>query len=169
MAFKDMFDKFSRKTAKAARVGGEKAVELAKVGGEKAKELAKAGSAKARLLAEITKLKAANIALDETARKTFLALGKLYYEKSADTAEGEFAELCAKIAEAKAAVEANNAKIEELKLDSTPDEDTLVEQVPEAAPEAEAEVAAPVGAAAQEVQQAVGQVESAAEQVTPDL
>ena len=163
------FDRFKSKTAEFAKDGGEKARELAKVGGEKAKELAKVGSAKAKQLAEITKLKAANISLEETARKTYLELGKLYYARNAITAEGDFAELCNKITEAKAAVEVNNAKIEELKLDATPDEETLVTEVAETAPEAAAETAEQVAAAAEEVREAIEGAEVAAEQISGDL
>ena len=58
----------------------DKAVVLAQSGVTKAKELADAGVAKARELSEIGKLKVQNSTEQETIRKAYSDLGKLYLE-----------------------------------------------------------------------------------------
>ncbi len=82
---------------------------------EKVSDLAQAGVAKSKQLAEITKLKAANMAEQDTIKKAYLEIGKLYYAEKGTTPEGGYAAACEKITAAKANIAANNAKIEELK------------------------------------------------------
>ena len=82
---------------------------------EKVADLAQAGVAKSKQLAEIAKLKAANLSEQETIRKAYLEIGKLYYAEKGTTPEGGYAAACEKITAAKANIAANNAKIEDLK------------------------------------------------------
>ena len=82
---------------------------------EKVADLAQAGVAKSKQLAEIAKLKAANMSEQETIRKAYLEIGKLYYAEKGATPEGGYAAACEKITAAKANIAANNAKIEEIK------------------------------------------------------
>lgn len=103
------------KVKQIAKASGEKVAEIVKAGSEKAVEIAKAGTAKAKQLAEIAKLKADNLSQEEAIRKAYQELGKLYYELYNAQAEGEYAQHCTAINEAKATIESNNAKIEELK------------------------------------------------------
>lgn len=81
----------------------------------KVSDLAQAGVAKSKQLAEIAKLKAANMAEQDTIKKAYLEIGKLYYAEKGSTPEGGYAAACEKITAAKANIAANNAKIEELK------------------------------------------------------
>ncbi len=82
---------------------------------EKVADLAQAGVAKSKQLAEIAKLKAANMAEQDSIRKAYLEIGKLYYAEKGATPEGGYAAACEKITTAKANIAANNAKIENLK------------------------------------------------------
>lgn len=82
---------------------------------EKVTDLAQAGVAKSKQLAEIAKLKAANMAEQDTIKKAYLEIGKLYYAEKGTTPEGGYAAACEKITAAKANIAANNAKIEDIK------------------------------------------------------
>lgn len=82
---------------------------------EKVTDLAQAGVAKSKQMAEIAKLKAANMSEQDTIKKAYLEIGKLYYAEKGSTPEGGYAAACEKITAAKANIAANNAKIEELK------------------------------------------------------
>ena len=108
---------------------------------EKAVDLAQAGVAQSKRLAEITKLKAANMAEEDTIKKAYVELGKLYFAENGATAEGAYAASCEKIIAAKAAIEANNEKIAEMKESDgdEPEQDEPVAQPEEQPVEAEAE------------------------------
>ena len=82
---------------------------------EKVSDLAQAGVAKSKQLAEIAKLKAANMSEQDTIRKAYLEIGRLYYAEKGFAPEGGYAAACEKITAAKANIEANNARIEDLK------------------------------------------------------
>ena len=81
----------------------------------KATDLAQAGVAQSKRLAEIAKLKTSNMAEEDTIKKAYIELGKLYYAEKGLTPEGAYAAACEKITAAKAAIEANNDRIAELK------------------------------------------------------
>ncbi len=123
---------------------------------EKATGLAQTGVAKSKQLAEIAKLKTANIGEEDSIKKAYTEIGKLYYAEKGLAPEGAFAAACEKITAAKAAIEANNDRIAELKAEMAEGpEDEAVEEVVEAAEEA----AEPVAEAVEEA------VEAAAEAV----
>ena len=82
---------------------------------EKVTDRAQAGVAKSKQMAEIAKLKAANMSEQDTIKKAYLEIGKLYYAEKGSTPDGGYAAACEKITVAKANIAANNAKIEELK------------------------------------------------------
>ena len=93
---------------------------------EKATDLAQAGVAQSKRLAEIAKLKTANMGEEDTIKKAYLELGKLYYAEKGAAPEPAYAAACEKITAAKAAIEANNQRIAELKEDG---DDVVVEDV----------------------------------------
>jgi len=99
----------------------------------KATDLAQAGVAQSKRLGEIAKLKANNMAEEDTIKKAYIELGKLYYAEKGCAPEGAYAAACEKITAAKAAIEANNERIAELK---DKDDDEIVEEVAEAVEEA---------------------------------
>ncbi len=113
-------------------------------------DLAQNGAAKARELAEIAKLKVNNAAEEDTIRKAYVEIGKLYYAERAMAPEAPFAALCEKITASKEKIEYNNQKIADIKAaNDIKDEDiaevepaiveeieTVVEEAP-AAPETE--------------------------------
>ncbi len=127
---------------------------------ERATDLAQAGVAQSKRLAEIAKLKAANMSEEDAIKKAYIEIGKLYYAEKGTSPEGAFAAACEKITAAKAAIEANNDRISELK--ETADD--------EAEPAAAAEEAAEtVADAVEEVKEAaadaVDEVKEAAEEI----
>ncbi len=82
---------------------------------EKATDLAQAGVAQSKRLGEIAKLKASNLGEEDTIKKAYVEIGKLYYAEMGHAPEGAYAAACEKITAAKAAIEANNERIAELK------------------------------------------------------
>ena len=92
----------------------------------KATDLAQTGVAQSKRLAEIAKLKAANMSEEDTIKKAYLELGKLYYAENGTAPEGAYAAACEKITAAKAAIEVNNERIAELKEDG---DDIVAEDV----------------------------------------
>lgn len=78
-------------------------------------EVAQSGVAKAKDLAEIAKLKVNNAAEQDTIRKAYTEIGKLYVAQHGVDPDPEFAALCAKIAECKERVVYNNERIADIK------------------------------------------------------
>ena len=95
---------------------------------EKATDLAQAGVAQSKRLAEIAKLKTANMGEEDTIKTAYIELGKLYYAEKGAAPEAAYAASCEKITAAKAAIEANNDRIAELKS-SADDEVEVVARV----------------------------------------
>lgn len=100
---------------------------------EKATDLAQAGVAQSKRLAEIAKLKTANMGEEDTIKRAYIELGKLYYAEKGTAPEGAYAAACEKITAAKAAIEANNDRIAELKEAGDDAEPAAEEIVVEAA------------------------------------
>lgn len=89
---------------------------------EKATDLAQTGVATSKRLAEIAKLKVANMGEEDTIKRAYLELGKLYYAEHGATPDGAYAAACEKITAAcekitaaRAVIETNNDRIAELK------------------------------------------------------
>lgn len=118
----------------------------------KATDLAQTGVAQSKRLAEIAKLKTANMSEEDTIKKAYIEIGKLYYAEMGHAPDGAYAAACEKITAAKAAIEANNDRIAELKADG--DNADEVAEVKEAA----AEVVEDVKEAAAEVVEDVKEV-----------
>lgn len=78
-------------------------------------DLAQAGAAKAKAITEITKLKVNNAAEEDTIRKAYIEIGKMYYKDRVMAPDAQFAPLCAKITASKEKIEANNQRIAEIK------------------------------------------------------
>lgn len=94
---------------------------------EKAADLAQAGVAKSKELAEIAKLKAANLSEEDTIKKAYVELGKLYYAERGAAPEAAYISGCEKITAAKAAIAANNERIAALREE--PQEPEIVHTV----------------------------------------
>ena len=111
---------------------------------EKAVDLAQAGVEQSKRLAEIAKLKISNMGEEDTIKKAYIELGRLYYAEKGTAPEGGYAAACERITAARAAIEANNERIAELRKaeeedPSVPEEDIVAQ--PAAQEEAEAEPA----------------------------
>ena len=110
---------------------------------EKVTDLAQSGVAKSKQLAEIAKLKTSNMGEEDTIKKAYLELGRLYYAERGAAPEGAYAAACGRISQAKAAIETNNARIAELKAQGCVEEEAesvtaepVVEDVPPEEPRA---------------------------------
>ena len=106
---------------------------------ERATDVAQSVVATSKRLAEIAKLKASNMAEEDTIRKAYVELGKLYYAEHGTTPDGAYAAACEKITAARAAIETNNDRIAELKATAEA-EGEIIDVTPEAAEEPENEV-----------------------------
>lgn len=106
---------------------------------ERATDLAQSVVATSKRLAEIAKLKASNMAEEDTIKKAYVELGKLYYAEHGTTPDGAYAAACEKITAARAAIETNNDRIAELKATAEA-EGKIIDVTPEAAEEPENEV-----------------------------
>ena len=100
---------------------------------ERATDLAQSVVATSKRLAEIAKLKASNMAEEDTIKKAYVELGKLYYAEHGATPDGSYAAACEKITAARAAIETNNDRIAELK--SSAEAEGEVIDVAQVAPE----------------------------------
>lgn len=92
----------------------------------KALDLAQAGAAKAKELTDIAKLNIANSVEEDTIRKAYIDLGKLYYAERGMAPEGAYAALCEKITASKQKIEENKAKIAEMRAAGNINEDVYV-------------------------------------------
>lgn len=120
---------------------------------DRAVDLAQAGVAQSKRLAEIAKLKTANLGEEDTIKKAYIELGKLYYAEKGASPDGAYVAACERIDAARAAIETNNDRIAELKtagdaviVDDGPIVDGPVAQPAEEATQAdfaEEETAAP--------------------------
>ena len=106
---------------------------------ERATDLAQSVVATSKRLAEIAKLKASNMAEEDTIKRAYVELGKLYYAEHGTTPDGAYAAACEKITAARAAIETNNDRIAELKATAEA-EGEIIDVTPEAAEEPENEV-----------------------------
>ena len=73
---------------------------------EKAVDLAQAGVEQSKRLAEIAKLKISNMGEEDTIKKAYIELGRLYYAEKGTAPEGGYAAACERITAARAAIEA---------------------------------------------------------------
>lgn len=90
---------------------------------EKVTDLAQSGAAKTKQVAEIAKLKASNLAEEDTIKKAYIELGKLYYAEKGAAPDAAYSDLCEKVTAAKANIAANKARLEELKKSGAPAEE----------------------------------------------
>lgn len=88
---------------------------------DKAMNLAEVGMNKAKEVGEITKLNLAVASEEESIRKAYIEIGKLYYASNAINPDPVYAEYCMKIGEYKAKIELNKAKIAEIKAQDDKD------------------------------------------------
>lgn len=83
----------------------------------KAAELTQVGVAKSKQLAEIARLNLANSSEEDSIRKAYLEIGKLYYAERGMAPEAAYTALCEKITAAKINIEENKARIAALKTE----------------------------------------------------
>lgn len=122
---------------------------------DRAADLAQAGVAQTKRLAEIAKLKMSNMGEEDTIKKAYLEIGRLYYAEQGASPDGAFVSACERITAAKAAIETNNERIAELKQpgDPEPEVEDMIETAAETVEEAAEAVADAVEAAVEEDKQ----------------
>ena len=96
---------------------------------DKAKDLAQTGVSKSKQLGEIAKLNLANVGEEDTIRKAYMEIGKLYYAERGMAPEPAYAALCEKITAAKVAIEDNKNRVEELKAEDSSAEADVISSV----------------------------------------
>ena len=107
---------------------------------EKATDLAQAGVAQSKRLMEIAKLKAANLGEEDTIKKAYVELGKLYYAEHGTSPEGAYAAACERITAARAAIETNNDRIAQIRSSAAEEgEEITQEEIQQAAAQVQAE------------------------------
>lgn len=95
----------------------------------KAVELTQVGVAKSKQLAEIARLNLANAGENDSIRKAYLELGKLYYAERGMAPEAGYTALCEKITAAKINIEENKARIAQIKEEGSIKDSDLVSSV----------------------------------------
>ena len=95
---------------------------------EKVTDLAQSGVAKSKQLAEIAKLKTSNMGEEDTIKKAYLELGRLYYAERGAAPEGAYAAACERVTAARATIESNKTRIDELKQPGDPEDDEPEEE-----------------------------------------
>lgn len=108
----------------------EKLTELAQTGVAKTKELFDAGMAKTKELTEIGRLRVDNATEQESIKKAYLEIGKLYFAERGMDPEAPYSALCEKIAAAKARIEYNQERIADLKAAGAPADAEVEEEAP---------------------------------------
>ena len=96
---------------------------------DKAKDLAQTGVSKSKQLGEIAKLNLANVGEEDTIRKAYMEIGKLYYAERGMAPEPAYAALCETITAAKVAIEENKNRVEELKAEDSSAEADVISSV----------------------------------------
>ncbi len=131
---KDFADKAADKTKDFAEVAADKTKDFAEKAADKTKDLAEKAADKAKATARIAKLNMEISAEKDNMKKTYLEIGKLYYDTHKENPEGFFIQLCEEIALAEKNIADKQAEIAELK---TKDEDDSIEVEIEEYPEEE--------------------------------
>ena len=134
----------------------EKAADATKDIAEKAADKAKTGSRIAKLNIEIATER-------DNMKKTYIEIGKLYYDTHKDDPEGFFIQLCEEIALAEKNIADKEAEIAELK--AAKDDDSIEVEFEEIVAEEEAAAEDCGCCCAKKVEEAVEAVEDAVEEV----
>ena len=95
---------------------------------DQAVDLAQAGVAQSKRLAEIVRLKMDSMSQRDAIKKAYLEIGKLYYAERGQSPDGAYAAACERITAARAAIEVNKARIDELKQPGDPEDDEPEEE-----------------------------------------
>jgi len=143
--------------AEQTKAAAEKAAGMTKDFAEKAADKAKTGARIAKLNVEIAGEK-------ENMKKTYLEIGKLYYDTHKDSPEGFFIQLCEEIALAEKNIADKLAEIEELKTEDDGSIEVEFEEIVDEEPEAEEECKCECGCG-EKLEEAVEAVEDVVEEI----
>ncbi len=84
---------------------------------DKAQDLLQTGVNKSKQLGELAKLNLSIASEEDTIRKAYAEIGKLYYAEKGMAPDPEFAALCEKVTAAKVNIEETKTRIETIKAD----------------------------------------------------
>lgn len=90
---------------------------------EKAKSIAKISTSRAFDAGKIARLSLANVSEEESLKKIYMEIGKLYYAGYGLCPDGGYEALCDKVTEIKARIEENKAEITEIKINGVVDDE----------------------------------------------
>lgn len=90
---------------------------------KKAKALAQTGADRAVDSGRIAKLNLSNFSDEESLKKIYTEIGKLYYVENGLTPESGFEALCDKVTEIKAHIEVNKSKITDIRINGVVDDE----------------------------------------------
>lgn len=82
---------------------------------DRAIDLGRAGIAKSKEIAEIAKLNLANTAEEDSIKKAYIEIGKLYYAERGMAPDAAYVALCERITSSKITIEENKTRVSELK------------------------------------------------------
>lgn len=121
---------------------------------DKAKDLAQTGVSKSKQIGEIAKLNLANVGEEDTIKKAYIEIGKLYYAERGMAPDAAYTALCEKITAAKINIEENKHRIEEIKAEGgIADADVILIPQESKAEDAAEETKAPVEPLAEDISQ----------------
>ena len=141
----------------------EKAKDLAQTSVAKAKELSDTAIGKGKELSEIGKLKVQNASEQETIKKAYLELGKLYFAERGAAPEAAYAALCEQITASKAKIDYNNERISDIKAAGNLSDEDIQDAAGECGAEEHAAPAEEAEAPAEEAPEAPAADEDKAE------
>ena len=105
---------------------------------DKTLDLAQAGVAKSRQIVEIARLNLANASEEDTIKKAYIEIGKLYYAERGMAPEAAYVALCETITAARTTIEENRSRIAELKAEGVGrEEEPVTTDVPPEEPGSE--------------------------------
>ncbi len=96
---------------------------------DRAGDLVQSGISKSKEILEITKLKMANMGEEDTIRKAYIEIGKLYYAERGMSPEAAYVALCNKITAAKVNIEENKKRIDKIKTEGDITDDDIPDTV----------------------------------------
>ena len=152
---------FAGKAADEVRDAAAKTAGKTRDMAEKAADKAKVGARIAKLNIEISSEK-------ENMKKTYLEIGKLYYDTHKDAPEGFFIQLCEEIALAEQNIAEKEAEIESLKAQDDDSIKVEFEEIIDEEPEAEEKAEEVIETVGEVVEEVIETVEEKIEDVLED-
>ena len=161
-------DKAIDKTVDFAGKAADEVKEAAAKTAGKTRDMAEKAADKAKVGARIAKLNIEISSEKENMKKTYLEIGKLYYDTHKDAPEGFFIQLCEEIALAEQNIAEKEAEIESLKAEDDGSIKVEFEEIIDEEPEAEEKAEEVIETVGEVVEEVIETVEEKIEDVLED-